>query len=72
MVKQFKIVLSHILDTAVHQQKFVQLLTYVWSAVRIVNERPLVPLSDDARDFTAITPASLLTPYLDPHLAVGQ
>ena len=37
MVKQFKIVLSHILDTAVHKPKFVELLTYVGSAVRIVN-----------------------------------
>ena len=55
-----------------HKPKFVELLTYVGSAVRIVNERPLVPLSDDPRDFTAITPASLLTPYLDPHVAVGQ
>ena len=71
-MKQFKIVLSHILDTAVHKPKFVELLTYVGSAVRIVNERLLVPLSDDPRDFTAITPASPLTPYLDPHVAVGQ
>ena len=71
-MKQFKIVQSHILDTAVHKPKFVELLTYVGSAVRIVNERPMVPLSDDSRDFTIITPASLLTPYLDPHVAVGQ
>ena len=53
MMKQFKIVLSHILDTAVHKPKFVELLTYVGSAVRIVNERPLVLLTDDPRDFTA-------------------
>ena len=52
-MKQFKIVLSHILDTAVHKPKFVDLLTYVGSAVRIVNERPLVLLSGDPRDFTA-------------------
>ena len=72
MVKQFKIVLYHILDTAVNKPKFVELLTYIGSAVRIVNERPLVPLSDDPRNFTAITPASLLTPYSDRHVAVGQ
>ena len=29
-------------------------------------------LSDNPRDFAAITPASLLTNYLDPHEAVGQ
>ena len=40
MVKQFKIVLSNILDTAVHEPKFVDLLTYVGSSVWIVNERP--------------------------------
>ena len=72
MVKQFKIALSHILDTAVHKPKFVELLTYVGTAVRIVNERPLVTLSDDPRDFTAITPASLLIPCIDPHVEVGQ
>ena len=55
-----------------HKSKFVELLTYVGSAVRFVNKRPLVPLSDDAKNFTAITPASLLTPYLDPYVAVGQ
>ena len=71
-MKQFKIVLSHILDTTVHKPKFVELLTYVGSAVRIVNERPLVPLSHNARDFIVITPVLLLTPYLDPHVAVGQ
>ena len=69
MVKQFKIVLSHILDIAVDKPKFVELLTYVGSAVGMVNERPLVPLSDDPRDFTAIAPASLLTPYLDPKIS---
>ena len=55
-----------------HKPKFVELLTYVGSAVRIANERPLIPLSDDPRDFTFITPASLLTPYLDQHVVVGQ
>ena len=71
-LNRVKIVLSHILDTAVHKPKFVELLTYVESAVRIVNKRLLVPLRNDPRDFTAITPASLLTPYLDTHVAVRQ
>ena len=72
MVKQFKIVLSHILDTAVHKPKLVELLTYVGSAVKIVNGKLLVPLNNDFRDFTAITPALPSTPHLDPHEAVGQ
>ena len=55
MVKQFKIVLSHILDAAVHKPKFVELLTYIGSAVIFVNEKLLVPLNDDFRDFTAMS-----------------
>ena len=42
------------------------------SAVRIVNQRPLVPLSEDTKDFTIITPASLLTPYASPYSVVGK
>ena len=32
----------------------------------------MTPLSDDPRDFTAITPASLLTPYSSPYCVVGS
>ena len=63
--------LTHILTVSRRKPNFLELLTYTWSAVRIVNERPLTPLSDDSKDFTAITPASLLTPYFDPFSAVG-
>ena len=72
LIKQFKIVLSSVLESSRHKPTFVELLTYTGSAVRIVNERPLVPLSDDPRDFAAITPASLLTPFFDPYSTVGQ
>ena len=65
-MKQFKMVLSHILNTVVLKPKFVELLTYVGSAVRIVNERPLIPPTDNSRNFTAITPASLSIPLLKP------
>ena len=71
-IKQFKIVLSSVLESSRHKPTFVELLTYTGSAVRIVNERPLVPLSDDPRDFAAITPAFLLTPFFDPYSTVGQ
>ena len=59
LVKQFKIVL--ILDITFGTYA-VELLTCVESAVKIVNERPLVPPSDDHKNFTAITPALLLNP----------
>ena len=42
------------------------------STVRIVNERPLIPLSDDAKDCKIITPASLLTPHANSYLIVGE
>ena len=72
LIKQFKIVLSNVLDASSHKPNFTELLTYTGNAVRIVNERPLIPLSDDPRDFTAITPASLLTPFFDPYSTVGH
>ena len=72
LVKQVKLVISRILDETLRKPSFIELLTYVGSAVRIVNERPLIPLSDDPKDFTAITPASLLTPYSCPLSVVGE
>ena len=50
----------------------VELQTYICNATRIVNYRPLTPLTDDPRDYTAISPSSLLTPLDDPHTPLGQ
>ena len=72
MVKQVKTMLFRTLEKSTRKPNFVELLTYIGSAVRIVNKRPLVPLSDDPRDFTVITPASLLTPYSCPLSVMGQ
>ena len=38
----------------------------------LVNDRPLIPLSDNPRDYTSISPSSLLTPLNDPHTPLGQ
>ena len=72
MVKQIKHVIANILEKSQRRPSFVELLTYVGSATKNVNDRPLTPLSDDPRDFTAITPASLLTPYSSPYCVVGS
>lgn len=72
MVKQVKHVISNTLEKSQRRPSFIELLTYVGSATKIVNDRPLTPLSDDPRDFTAITPASLLTPYSSPYAVVGS
>ena len=50
----------------------VELQTYICNATHIVNDRPLTPLSDNPRDYTAISPSSLLTPLNDPHTPLGQ
>ena len=42
------------------------------TAIRIVNERPLVTLNGDAKNCTAITPVSLLTPHTSPYSIVGE
>ena len=72
MVKQIKHVIANTLEKSQRRPSFVELLTYVGSATKIVNDRPLTPLSDDPKDFTAITPASLLTPYSSPYCVVGS
>ena len=72
MVKQIKRVIFQILDSSKRKPSLIKLITYMGSAVRIVNERPLVPLSDDAKDCTVITPASLLTLYASPYSIVGE
>ena len=66
MVKQIKHVIANILEKSQRRPSFVELLTYVGSATKIVNDRPLTPLSDDPRDFTAITP------YSSPYCVVGS
>ena len=50
----------------------IELQTYVSNATRIVNDRPLTSLSDDPLDYNAISPASILTPSLDPALPIGH
>ena len=72
MVKQIKRVILQILDSSKQKPSLIELVTYMGNAVRIVNERPLVPLSDNAKDCTVITPASLLTPYASPYSIVGE
>ena len=59
MVKQIKRVIFQILDSSKRKPSLIKLITYMGSAVRIVNERPLIPLSDDAKDCTVITPAKI-------------
>ena len=72
MVKQFKLILQRILDSSKHIPNLIELITFCSYSVQVVNERPLTAVSCDSRDNTVLTPASLLTPGLDPYTAVGR
>ena len=72
LVKQNKKVIFQVLDASKQKPSLIELINYMGSAVRIVNERPLVPISDDAKDCTVIMPASLLTPYASLYSIVGK
>ena len=51
---------------------FVELQTYISNATRLVNNRPLTPPYDDPKDYTAISPSSLLTPAFHTNTPVGK
>ena len=72
MVKQIKRILQRTLDPAAHTPSLIELITFCSNAVRVVNERPITALSEDPRDCTVVTPASLLTPGFHPYSPVGS
>ena len=72
MVKQVKRILQRTLETATHKPSLMELITFCSNAAWVGNERPLTALSDDPRDFAAMTPPSLLTPAFDPYTPVGR
>ena len=61
MIKVFKRMPTHIANLSQKMLSFVEVQTYISNATRLVNDRPLTPLSDDPKDYTAISPSSLLT-----------
>ena len=72
MIKVFKRTLTHIANLSQKMPSFVELQNYISNATRLVNDRPLTPLSDDPKDYTAISPSSLLTPAFHPNIPVGK
>ena len=71
MVKQFKLIFERILQASLRKPNIVELIIFCSNGVRIVNKRPITPLSDDPEDFTVITPASLLTSGFDKSSPIG-
>ena len=45
--------------------------TYLIEIERIINGRPITPVSSDPRDLNALTPNALLTGSLDPFFPLG-
>ena len=71
LVKVFKKTLLQVASSSHRTPNLMELQTYVSNTTYLVNNRPLTSTSDDPRDHTAITPASLLTPYFHPHTPIG-
>ena len=71
MVKQFKLIFERISHASIKKPNIIELITFCSNAVCILNERPITPLSDDTKDFTVITPASLLTTGFDKYAPIG-
>ena len=77
MVKQVKRILKRTLDTTfykyiLHKPNLSELITFCSNTVRVVNESPIMVLSEDPRDFAVVTPESLLTPSFDTYSPVGR
>ena len=49
----------------------IELQTFTAEAVRIVNDRPLIALSDHPNDLSSLTPSSFLGQQLAPNTPVG-
>ena len=72
MAKVFKRTLTNITDLLRRTPNFIGLQTYISNTTRLVNDRPMTPLSEDPRDYSAISPSSLLTPAFHPSTSVGK
>ena len=71
MIKVFKRTLSQVAKLSNGMPNLIELQTYVLNSTRLVKERPLTPLSDDPKDYSTITPSSLLNPAFQPSTPVG-
>ena len=71
LVKVFKRTLLEIAKFLQRTPNLVELQTYIANTTRLVNNRPLTPLSDNPKDNNAISPSPLLTLAFHPHTPIG-
>ena len=70
MVKLFKKALNQTIESIRRTPNLIELQTFTFDAVRIVNDRPLTTVSDQPNDLTPITPSSFLEQSLSPNTPV--
>ena len=70
MVKLFKNSLSKVLFDARRKPSLIELQTFFFDAVRIINDRPLTTPSDQPNDLCLITPSSFLGQHLAPNTPI--
>ena len=72
LIKVFKRTLMKVTDLSHRTPSFIELQTYISNTARLVNNRLLKSLSNNSRNFNAISPSSLLTPAFHPNTPVGK
>ena len=72
LIKMFKSTLMKVTDLSHRTPSLIELQTYISNTIRLVDNRPLTSLSDNPRDFNAISPSLLLTPAFHPNTPVGK
>ena len=70
MVKLFKKALNQTFENTRRTPTIIELQTFVIEVVRIVNDRPLITVSDQPNDSSPITPTSFLGQNLSPNTPI--
>ena len=72
VVKLFKKALYVVLDDVRRMPTLIELQTFTFDAVRIVNDRQLTSLSSEPNDLAALSPSSFLGQQLAPYTPLSS
>ena len=70
-LNSFKNAFNRILDNPRRKPSLIELQTFTFDAVRIVNDRPLTTLSDKSNDLASLAPSSFLGQRLAPNTPIS-